>query len=102
MQIQGSSYLSFGRFALYSNSDLPGPYNASLSVSLTAYSEEGEALSLAVAISTSRKLEKEMQSSEVGLSTEMCGQNRSNGEGAVAVYRSQVRKNESLEWVRNR
>jgi len=105
-QLTGSSYLPFGRFALYSNQDLPGPFNASLTVSLTAYSEEGEALSLAVAISTSQELERAMQSSDVDLGTEMCcqgpicGQNRSKGREEVAVYRGKVQRNESVEWVR--
>ena len=105
MQLTARSYLQIGRFAVYSNSDLPGPFNATITVHLAGYADEAEEVQLAVAISTLQELEKEIQSSDPELWTEMCcqgpscGLNISENREVLAVHQELLRKNESMQWV---
>lgn len=108
MQLIAGSYLQIGRFAVYSNSDLPGPFNATITVQLAGYSDEAEAVQMAVAISTLQELEKEIQRSDGELWTEMCcqgqscGLNNSEHQEVLAVHQDLLRKNESMQWVRTK
>jgi len=75
-------------------------------VQLAGYSDEAEAVQMAVAISTLQELEKEIQSSDGELWTEMCcqgqscGLNNSKHQEVLAVHQELLRKNESMQWVR--
>lgn len=101
-QLTARSYLQIGRLAVYSNSDLPGPFNATITVQIAGYSEEAEAVQLAVAISPLQELEKEIQNSGPELWSGMCCEGPSCGlniSETLAIHQEQLRKNETMEWV---
>lgn len=101
-QLDSDSILPYGRFAVYSNTDQPGPFNSSISIHLTATSKLHDFVSISLGISTNKVMEKEIADDRLKLVTEMCCETkicRENSMQEVATHAGKIDKNASLDWV---
>ena len=87
---------------MYSNTDQPGPFNASITVHFTVTSKPRHVADIAAAIGIRKEIEKRLKIDRTKLIAEMCCDKeicRKNEKGEEEMHRNKVENNTTVEWV---